>query len=51
MYTIIELSSRAERAVCAVLSVAIVAVVLSLGAVGIQSTANTGYSVTITQLS
>ena len=51
MYTIIELSSRAERIVCAVLSAAIVAVILSLGAAGIESTAHLDYSVTVTQLS
>ncbi|MBB6092479.1 hypothetical protein HNQ60_001357 [Povalibacter uvarum] len=51
MYTIIELSNRTERAVCAVLSVTIVAVVLALGAAGIESTAHLDYSVTVTQLS
>jgi len=45
-----ELSRSTQRAVCMVVAVVIVAASLSIGAIGAQSAAHEGYSVTITQL-
>ncbi len=50
MYTVIELSSKAQRAACMLLSTLIVVSTLSLGAYGVASASHDGYSVTITQL-
>jgi hypothetical protein len=50
MFTAIDLSSKAQRAVCMLLSTLIVASTLSLGAYGVANASHVGYSVTITQL-
>ena len=50
MYALIELSRNTQRAVCMLMSAAIVTVSLSLGAFGVQSATHDGYSVTVTQI-
>jgi hypothetical protein len=50
MFTVVELSNKAQRAVCLLVSALIVAGSLSLGAWGAAHAAHDGYSVTITQL-
>ena len=50
MFTAIEFSSKAQRAVCLLISALIVAGSLSLGAYGATHASHEGYSVTITQL-
>ena len=50
MVAVTRFSRSTQRFVCMALSVLIVTVSLSLGAVGAESAAHTNYSVTITQL-
>ncbi|MFL6549978.1 MAG: hypothetical protein ACJ8OJ_14900 [Povalibacter sp.] len=50
MFTVAQISSKSQRAVCLFLSTLIVVASLSLGAYGAAQAAHTGYSVTITQL-
>jgi hypothetical protein len=50
MFALTDLSRNAQRTVCMLLSVVIVAASLSLGAYRAQSALHSGYSVTVTQL-
>ena len=50
MYAVTETTQAAQRAVCLLMSVAIVAVSLAFGAYGVKAMEHVGYSVTITQL-
>ena len=51
MFALIEFSRSTQRALCMVMSVAIVAATLSFSAYQAQAALNGDYSVTITQLS
>lgn len=50
MNTITKVTQTTQRAVCMLMSVAIVTLSLTFGAVGIKSMEHVGYSVTVTQL-
>jgi len=50
MNALTQISLSTQRAVCMLMSVAIVTVSLAFGAYGVQSMENAGYSVTVTQL-
>ena len=50
MYTVTQLTQTTQRAVCMLMSAAIVTVSLAFGAYGVKSMENVGYSVTVTQL-
>lgn len=50
MNVLTQFSLSTQRAVCMLMSVAIVTVSLAFGAYGVQSMENMGYSVTVTQL-
>jgi hypothetical protein len=50
MNALTQISLSTQRAVCMLMSVAIVTVSLAFGAYGVQSMEQTGYSVTVTQL-
>lgn len=50
MYAVTKFSLNAQRAVCMLMSAAIVTVSLAFGAYGVQSMEHLGYSVTVTQL-
>lgn len=50
MYAVSKTSQTTQRAVCMLMSVAIVALSLTFGAFGVTSMENVGYSVTVTQL-
>lgn len=50
MYAVTKATQTTQRAVCMVLSVAIVTLSLTFGAFGVQSMEHVGYSVTVTQL-
>ena len=50
MNTLVKVSQTTQRAVCMVMSAAIVTVSLTFGAFGIKAMENVGYSVTVTQL-
>lgn len=50
MYAVSTFTQSTQRAVCMVMSVAIVAISLALGSYGVQSMEHVGYSVTVTQL-
>ena len=51
MNAVIQTSTQAtQRAVCMLVSVAIVAVSLAFGAYGVKTMEHVGYSVTVTQL-
>jgi hypothetical protein len=50
MYAITKFSLSTQRAVCMLMSAAIVTVSLAFGAYGVQSMEHLGYSVTVTQL-
>jgi hypothetical protein len=50
MFTAIELSTKAERAICMLVAAAIVAGTLLLGAYGAGQAGSDGYSVIVTQL-
>jgi len=50
MYTVTQLTQTSQRALCMLMSVAIVTVSLAFGAYGVKSMENVGYSVTVTQL-
>ena len=50
MYAVIKATETTQRAVCMLLSVAIVTVSLAFGAYGMKSMEHLGYSVTVTQL-
>lgn len=50
MNTVAQLTHSSQRAVCMVVSVAIVSLALAFGAYGMKTMENLGYSVTVTQL-
>lgn len=50
MYAVSTFTQATQRAVCMVLSVAIVSISLAFGAYGVQSMEHVDYSVTVTQL-
>ena len=50
MYVVTKATESTQRAVCMLLSVAIVTVSLAFGAYGVKSMEHLGYSVTVTQL-
>ena len=50
MNAISKATQSTQRAVCMVMSVAIVALSLTFGAYGVNSMEHVGYSVTVTQL-
>lgn len=50
MYAVSTFTHSTQRAVCMLMSVAIVTVSLAFGAYGVQSMEHAGYSVTVTQL-
>ena len=50
MYTVTQLTQTTQRAVCMLMSAAIVTVSLAFGAYGVKSMENVGYSVTVTEL-
>ena len=50
MFALTDLSRNAQRTVCMLLSVVIVAAGFALGAYKAQSALHSGYSVTVTQL-
>lgn len=50
MYAVTKATQSTQRAVCMLLSVAIVTVSLAFGAFGVKSMEHLGYSVTVTQL-
>ena len=50
MYAVTHLTQSTQRAVCMLMSVAIVTVSLAFGAYGVKTMENVGYSVTVTQL-
>jgi hypothetical protein len=50
MYPVVKLAQNSQRAVCMLMSAAIVTVSLAFGAYGVQSMAQVDYSVTVTQL-
>lgn len=50
MNTLTQLTQTSQRAVCLVMSVAIVTLSLAFGAYGMKTMENVGYSVTVTQL-
>jgi hypothetical protein len=50
MYAVTQTTQATQRAVCMLVSVAIVAVSLAFGAYGVKAMEHVGYSVTITQL-
>ena len=50
MYAVTQLTQSTQRAVCLLMSVAIVTVSLAFGAYGVKSMEHLGYSVTVTQL-
>lgn len=51
MFDLTQISRTTQQYVCMALSVAIVAISLSLGAFAAESASNVGYTVTIQQLS
>ena len=50
MDAVTQLTQTTQRAVCMLMSVAIVTVSLAFGAYGMKTMENVGYSVTVTQL-
>lgn len=50
MYAVTKATQSTQRAVCMLLSVAIVTLSFTFGAFGVQSMEHVGYSVTVTQL-
>lgn len=50
MYAVTQATQTTQRAVCLLMSVAIVTVSLAFGAYGVKTMENIGYSVTVTQL-
>jgi hypothetical protein len=50
MFALTDIGRNTQRVVCMLLATVVVAVSLSIGAVGAQNAAHNGYSVTITQL-
>lgn len=50
MYTVNNNSLNTQRAVCMLMSAAIVTLSLAFGALGVKSMEHLGYSVTVTQL-
>ncbi|MET0535437.1 MAG: hypothetical protein ABW171_14565 [Steroidobacter sp.] len=50
MNTVTQLTQTTQRAVCMLMSAAIVTVSLAFGAYGVKTMENVGYSVTVTQL-
>ena len=50
MYAVTQFTQTSQRAVCMLVSVAIVTVSLAFGAYGVKSMEHLGYSVTVTQL-
>jgi hypothetical protein len=50
MFALTDISRNAQRTVCMLLSVVIVAASLAIGAYTAQSALHSGYSVTVTQL-
>lgn len=50
MYAVTQFTQSTQRAVCMLMSVAIVTVSLAFGAYGVKTMENIGYSVTVTQL-
>ncbi|WP_157995523.1 hypothetical protein [Peristeroidobacter soli] len=50
MYALSNATQSTQRAVCMLVSVAIVTVSLAFGAFGVKSMEHVGYSVTVTQL-
>lgn len=50
MFAFIEFSRTAQRTICMLMSAVIVSACLTLGAFGMQSQLQDGYSVTVTQL-
>ena len=50
MYAVTQFTQSTQRAVCMLMSVAIVTVSLTFGAYGMKSMEDVGYSVTVTQL-
>jgi hypothetical protein len=50
MYALNAFTQATQRALCMVMSAAIVTVSLAFGAYGVQSMEHVGYSVTVTQL-
>ena len=50
MFALTDIGRNTQRVVCMLLATAVVAVSLSIGAVGAQSASHNGYSVTLTQL-
>ena len=50
MYAISTVTQTTQRAVCMLLSVAIVSISLAFGAYGVQKMEHVGYSVSVTQL-
>lgn len=50
MYAVSKATRSTQRAVCMAMSLAIVALSLTFGAVGVKSMEHVGYSVTVTQL-
>ena len=50
MYAVTQLTQTTQRAVCMLMSVAIVTLSLAFGAYGVQTMEHVGYSVTVTQL-
>lgn len=50
MYAFTQFTQTTQRAVCMLVSVAIVTVSLAFGAYGVQTMEHLGYSVTVTQL-
>jgi hypothetical protein len=50
MFALTEISRNTQRVVCMLLATVVVAVSLSIGAVGAENASHSGYTVTITQL-
>ncbi|HEY0943280.1 MAG TPA: hypothetical protein VGE08_24560 [Steroidobacter sp.] len=50
MYAISTVTQTTQRAVCMLLSVAIVSISLAFGAYGVQKMEHLGYTVSVTQL-
>lgn len=50
MYTVTQFTQASQRALCMLMSVAIVTVSLAFGVYGVKTMENVGYSVTVTQL-
>jgi hypothetical protein len=50
MYTVTQFTQTTKRALCLLMSVAIVTVSLAFGAYGVKTMEHVGYSVTVTQL-